>query len=233
MSAHYFVSDAHIGAGPAGAEERLLSFLESIQGRADSLYIIGDLFDFWFESDRAVPEYGFRTMAEISRLHRAGTRITCLAGNHDFRFQQFFSREVGARRADIVEEVIDNRRVWMSHGDHVDQRLISVLFRRLMRSRAGEVAYSLVPCDMRMELAGWAARISRAREQDEYLREELARFAAGKLAQGFDLVVMGHLHIPELRRIEHGLYLNTGDWLTHFSYGMIKDGVVSLEYFRE
>jgi len=221
-----------LGLAPVGTERRLVAFLETIRCKADSLFILGDLFDFWFEYGRTIPRYGSRVLAEIYRLKEFGVRIVYLSGNHDFRFQGFFRSEVGIRTGHIVEETIDEQRIWMSHGDELDQRLVSVLFRRLMRSRAGEIAHSMVPSGLRAELAVWAATISRARGQDEYLCQEMVRFAAGKLGKGFDIVVMGHVHLPVLQEFENGVYLNTGDWLTHFSYGVIRNGAVSLEYFR-
>ncbi len=99
MSAHYFVSDAHLGAAPADAEKRLVAFLQSIQGQADSLYILGDLFDFWFEYGRAIPKHGFRVLAKLARLRETGTRIVYIAGNHDIRFTDFFRRELDIETA--------------------------------------------------------------------------------------------------------------------------------------
>ncbi len=233
MSAHYFVSDAHLGAAPAGAEERLLRFLESIRGRADSLYILGDLFDFWFEYGRAIPKHGFRVLAELVQLRKSGTAVVYLAGNHDLRFQEFFHRELGITTAFEWSGTIDGRRVWMKHGDEVDRRPVSMLFRRLMRSRLNRFLYSFVHPDLGIGFAGWVARRSRARGSDSGLREEMAGFAERKLAQGFDVVLLAHLHEPELRRFGEGVYVNTGDWLTHFSYGVMEDGEVSLRFFRE
>jgi UDP-2,3-diacylglucosamine pyrophosphatase LpxH len=61
----------------------------------------------------------------------------------------------------------------------------------------------------------------------------MARFAEGKIKSGFDIVVMGHSHVPEVRQLGNGAYLNVGDWLTRFTYGVIRDGVPSLEVFAE
>jgi len=233
LSEHYFVSDAHLGAAPPESEARLLRFLETLHGRADSLYIVGDLFDFWFEYGRAIPKHGFRVLAELARLKKEGTRIVYVAGNHDFRFRDFFGRELGIETAESVSHVVDGLRVWVGHGDDIDQRFMSRLFRRLMRSRLNNFLYSFVHPDIGIGFANWVARQSRARGPDDQLRGRMARVAEARLAEGYDLVVMGHLHVPERRELDNGLYLNTGDWLTHFSYGVLRDGTVALERHTE
>jgi len=233
LSAHYFVSDAHIGAAPAGAESRLVEFLESIRGRATSLYVLGDLFDFWFEYNRAIPVSGFRVLGALSRLAQEGTRVVYLAGNHDVRFTGFFKRELGIEScAGPLAETLDGRRVWMSHGDDLDKRLIPSLFRTLMRSRVNQALYSLVHPDLGISLARSVSGASRKRPPDARLAEKMAAFARTRLEQGQDIVVLAHLHRPELRTFGSGIYLNTGDWVSNFSYGKLEQGRLSLEFWR-
>lgn len=230
LSAHYFVSDAHLGAAPAASEERLARFLESIQGRADTLVIVGDLFDFWFEYGRAIPRHGFRILAALAGLRRAGARVVYLSGNHDIRFRGFFKESLGIETGAVLDETIDGLRVLARHGDEADHRPVSRLFRRLMRSRLNNFLYSFIHPDIGIGFAGWVAGRSRARKKDEALRAVMREFARARLAEGRDLVVLAHLHLPELVATPEGTYLNCGDWLTHFSCGVIRDGKVSLEF---
>ena len=233
MSAHYFVSDAHIGGGNPDAEQRLFRFLESIRGRAQSLHILGDLFEFWFEYGRAIPKPGFRALAELAELSRLGTRIGYLKGNHDFWFKDFWRRELGADAADELDVRLDGKRVYLAHGDVLDHALVPRFFRALMRSRLDGWLYSLLHPDVGIGLALAVARVSRAESAKPSLVEDMARFAGGKLGSGFDIVIMGHSHVPELRQVNGGTYINIGDWLKHFTYGVIRDGVPSLEVFEE
>ena len=233
MSAHYFVSDAHIGGGSPDAEQRLFRFLESIRGKAESLYILGDLFEFWFEYNRAIPKPGFRALAELAELSRTGTHIGYLKGNHDFWFKDFWQRELGAEAADELDVTLDGRRVFLAHGDVIDRAVVPRVFRVLMRSRLDGWLYSLLHPDIGIGLAQAIARASRVKNSKPSLVEDMARFAEGKLASGFDIVIMGHSHVPEVRQLGCGVYLNVGDWLTHFTYGVIRDGVPSLEVFAE
>ena len=233
MSAHYFVSDAHIGGGNPDAEQRLFRFLESIRGKADSLHILGDLFEFWFEYGRSIPKPGFRALAELSELNRTGTRIGYLKGNHDFWFKDFWQRELGAEAADELDVVLDGKRVFLAHGDTLDRAFVPRIFRVLMRSRIDGWLYSLLHPDIGIGLALAVARANRVKNSKPSLVEDMAKFAEGKLASGFDIVILGHSHVPEVRRLAGGVYLNVGDWMTHFTYGVIRDGIPLLETFED
>ncbi len=233
MSAHYFVSDAHIGARSSGAEPRLVEFLEAIRGRATSLFVLGDLFDFWFEYNRAVPVSGFRVLGALGALAQSGTRVVYLAGNHDVRFTGFFRRELGIESCvGPLVETLDGKRVWMSHGDDLDKRPIPSLFRALMRSRLNQALYALVHPDVGIELARSVSGASRRRPPDARLAEKMASFARGKLSEDNDVVILAHLHRPELRQFEHGLYLNTGDWVENCSFGLLSEGRLTLEFWQ-
>ena len=79
----YLISDAHLGAAPRDVEHTLLRFLRSLQGKARTLIINGDLFDFWFEWKSVVPRHGVRAVAALADLRDAGTEVLWIAGNHD------------------------------------------------------------------------------------------------------------------------------------------------------
>jgi UDP-2,3-diacylglucosamine hydrolase len=232
LSAHYFVSDAHLGAAPPAAEARLARFLAGLEGRADSLWILGDLFDFWFEYDRVIPRHGFRVLTALARLRATGTRVNYLAGNHDLRFTDFFGRELGIETGGGGDVELAGRRVLVGHGDELDRRLVSRFFRRLMKSRLNNALYRLIHPDIGIALAGWIARRSRDRGPDERLAAAMREWARARLAEGRDLVILGHVHRPELVEFPGGgSYLNTGDWIESFSYGILRDGRPALERF--
>src|SRR5262249_34487190 len=114
----FFVSDAHLGVDRAPAEAartaRLHDFLNSRPGRASSLYIVGDLFDFWFESRPAIPRRHFPTLAALARLREAGVDIAYMNGNHDFWLGTFFRDSLGIRTIDGgVSVEAQGRRLWV------------------------------------------------------------------------------------------------------------------------
>jgi len=231
LSAHYFISDAHLGAAPPESEARLARFLAGLEGRTDTLWVLGDLFDFWFEYGRAIPKHGFRVLAALGRLRQSGTAVTCLAGNHDLRFTGFFREQLGVETAVEARVELDGRRVLMRHGDEVDHRHLSRLFRILMRSRLNNALYGLIHPDLGIALAGWVTRRSRRRPPDATLADRMREHGRVCLREGNDIVILGHLHRPELTRLPEGVYLNTGDWLKNFSYGVMRDGEIALERF--
>jgi len=173
-------------------------------------------------------------MARLAELTRAGTRIVYLRGNHDFWFRGFLERELGVETpGDELAAEIDGRRVFLAHGDGLDKGFVPRVFRRLMRSRMNGALYSLIHPDVGIGLAQWVAGRSRDLEAKLYLCEDMARFAQAKLGQGFDIVMMGHSHVPETRQFTNGIYVNVGDWIRSFSYGVIRDGAAGLEFSAE
>ncbi len=214
------------------AEKRLGEFLFSIRGRADSLYILGDLFEFWFEYHRVVPFAGMGVLAQLAELQRLGTRVVFLRGNHDVWYQGVLKREFGFDGFyDELRVVIDGKRVFMMHGDALDRNFVPKVFRFLMRNRLNSRLFSLLHPDIGIGMARWIARRSREMVRP-MLADDMRNFARQRIEEGFDLVVMGHSHLPELVQFGEGFYLNTGDWLGNFTYGVLEDGKVSLERYQ-
>ena len=118
----YFISDAHLGADTRQAEaERekiLLGFLHWIGDRAQRLYIVGDLFDFWFEYRSVVSRRAFPVVCALRRLVDAGVEVTWMGGNHDYWLGDFLRDEVGLRVMRVPLEVtLEGRRILLIHGD--------------------------------------------------------------------------------------------------------------------
>lgn len=232
MSGHFFISDAHLGSRAPEAEKRLADFLVSIKGRAGSLYILGDLFEFWFGYKRVMPRAGLGILSKVAELKRNGTRVILFKGNHDVWFDEALKKEFGFEGFyDELETEIDGKRVFLIHGDALDKELIPRFFRSLMKSRLNARLFSLLHPDIGIGLARWIARKSREKGAKRSLVEGMRGFAKDKIRQGFDVVIIGHSHIPERLEFEKGVYLNIGDWVKSFTYGLIDNGRVSLERF--
>ena len=92
----FVVSDLHLGAAPREVETRFLEFVRSLSGRAGSLVINGDLFDFWFEWRTVIPRTGFRTLAALADLRESGVELLWVAGNHDCWGGEVLREDVGA-----------------------------------------------------------------------------------------------------------------------------------------
>ena len=233
----FFISDAHLGVDRADREgartARLHSFLDSLPGRAASLYIVGDLFDFWFEYRTAIPRRHFHTLAALARLRAAGVDVAYLSGNHDFWLGTFFRDTLGIRTIDgptVVEA--QGRRLWVHHGDGLMGGDLGYrVLRGVLRSRAGIALYGCLHPDLGIPLAHVVSRWSRhSRGDGELQPERLWReIAAPRFAEGYDGVLVGHFHHAYERREPGQEFFLLGDWIERFTYAELSGGKLSLK----
>ena len=234
----YFVSDAHFGGDPPDVErekeDRFFSFLHHIQDKAEVLYIVGDLFDFWFEYKRAVPNTHFRILKRLSDVIDSGTRIVLVAGNHDIWTGPYVSREIGFDvRRWSCEAHHQGLSFFISHGDGMAEGERGYRIQRwIMRNRVCVWLYRLLHPDLGIPLAKRVSKWSRHRSKPNppgWNSQAYREAATMKLKEGYDVVVLAHIHYPTLEQIEGKHYLNPGDWITSFTYGKLSQGHLSLE----
>jgi UDP-2,3-diacylglucosamine hydrolase len=237
----YFISDAHLGEHGRDLERRkearLTSFFDHIGPRAGCLYVVGDLFDFWFEYRQVVPSGHYRILHRLADLVQNGTRVVYLAGNHDFWLDDFFPREIGVETSrEPLSVRHQGLNLYVAHGDGLAQpdrgyRLLKWILRHPLNIRL----YRLIHPDVGIPLARMASASSRAYTDQKALElvNEYERAARKILSQGFDAVILGHSHYPSLRSFEGKTYLNIGDWITHFTYGRLRDGKLSLQVWED
>ncbi len=235
-TAAFFLSDAHLGAEPrereAARERRLHDFLTWLRGRATHLYIIGDLFDFWFEYRHAIPRRHFATLAVLRELRRSGTEIAYLNGNHDFWLGPFLSQEIGLITCrDALAVSLQGRRIWLHHGDGLlGGDLGYKLLKRVLRNPLSIRLYQGIHPDVGLPVANrfsLASRHSRdARKLDgERLWREVAE---PRFAEGFDSVMVGHIHQAYERREGGRVFFVLGDWIDQFTYVTLTNGEFEL-----
>lgn len=239
--ATYFISDVHLGladrATERAKEDRLLEFLRSILSSTDQLFILGDLFDFWFEYKTVIPKGFHRTISALQEFTEKGIPVHFLAGNHDFWMGDFFSTELGVViHRDPFEVTIDSTRIYLHHGDGLAQKDLGYrLIKPVLRNRVNIALYRWLHPDIGVRLARGSSRTSRAYTSAKHYGEEEAmlKYAAEKIAQGVDVVIMGHRHQPQHEKIGNGLYVNLGDWISYSSYGKLARGKMTLETWRK
>lgn len=226
---HFFLSDLHLGLGSQQEsrerEQLLVRFLDHVGSRnAETLWIVGDLFDFWFDYRTVVPRHFVRSLGALAALSDAGVTIEYLMGNHDFGHRDFFEKEIGATvYPGDVERTIGGRKVYISHGDGKAFNDTGYkILKKVLRSRLSNVAWRLLHPDIGIGLAARASRRSRDHTNEKHYGGEqpgeadgLEVFAREKIEkEGFDLVVMGHSHRFRDERYEGGgRYINLGDWM--------------------
>ncbi len=239
--ATFFVSDAHLGSNDVDKETikitRLFAFFDLVRAEGEKLYILGDLFDFWFEYKHAIPKQHLRVVFKLASLIEAGIQIHYITGNHDFWLGDFLSQEVGINiHRDNYDTTEDNLRLHLTHGDGLAAADWKYRFfvRAPLRNRLAIRLYRLIPPDWGLPFARAVSSRSRhytANRETKFL-EDYEEYARLKLDQSFDAVIIGHIHHPILKKYENGTYLNTGDFFHHFSYGRLDNGQLQLKYLN-
>jgi len=234
--AAYFISDAHLGSDPPALEtervERLHAFLAHLPGRAESLTIVGDLFDFWFEYRTAIPRRHFATLAALERTRAAGIRIAYLAGNHDFWLGHCLDDQLGIETVDgPLTLSLQGRRLWIHHGDGLLGDPGYAFLRRVIRHPASIGLYGLLHPDLGFPLAHWASNLSRHSRAERPLDSERlwGEIAAPRFAEGYDAVLLGDFHQAFERRDTGRELFVLGDWFRLFTYVVLEGGRLSLE----
>ncbi|MFM7544441.1 MAG: UDP-2,3-diacylglucosamine diphosphatase [Ignavibacteria bacterium] len=222
----YFISDIHLGLGTliqqSEREKAFIDFLRSIEHDCESLYIIGDLFDFWFEYGTVIPKQFYQTLAELKRWTDNGKSITYLMGNHDFGHVSFFKQEFGITvHEDDLTCTIHGKSFYLSHGDGKAYNDTGYLIlKRILRNPFSKFLFRLLHPDIGVGIASWASKGSRIHTDAKEFGEQsigdgLRDFAEKKIREsGFDFVIMGHKHKAEIISFDAGIYMNLGHWLS-------------------
>jgi UDP-2,3-diacylglucosamine hydrolase len=238
----YFFSDAHLGQEDAQNEAlkvaRLEALLERIRRRPGPVYVVGDLFDFWFEYRRAIPRGHIRTLAALAATRQAGCPMVYIGGNHDFWVGDFLEAEMGVRvEPEPVTLELQGRRLYLAHGDGLlardsSYRAMKAIFRSPLNIRL----YRMLHPDLGIPLALWVSRQSYRRHHtprplplDEIHRD----IVTPRFADGHDSVVLGHFHRPVHEAADGRDFLILGDWTSRFTFATLEDGRYRLWQWRD
>lgn len=232
----YVFSDAHLGSGSAQSEKmklaRIGDLFARIKADGERLIILGDLFDFWFEYKHAIPKDAHDALMLLADLQKSGVVIEYVAGNHDFWMDDFFRKHMGIQvHRDHMDLEYRGRRLYLCHGDGLSpaDRGYRVL-KKILRNRLNIWLYRKLPPDWAIPLAKKVSGSSReyTARRDHSFKQDYEKFAQAKLSEGYDVVLIGHLHIPQYEKYDNGLYINTGDFIHHFSYVRIDEDKAEL-----
>jgi len=220
----YFLADAHLGAEPSQAESDkvadLCSLLEQLKGRAASLFLVGDVFDFWFEYPGVTPSEHLEFLGAVARLSAAGTDVHFLGGNHDYWAGSKLETITGAtvhRRP--MKVTLFDRRVFIAHGDGLPAGDLGyLLLKSILRNRVAIGAFALIPRPVGRALARWASGLTEVSEE-RILRAipPMEAFLEETLDRGLDAAVVAHVHRPVVWRWEKGTGVIIGDWMVNRS----------------
>ena len=254
---YYFFSDIHLGfltdKEEKVKERKLVSFLEGIRGDAEKIFIVGDLFDCWIEYRRAVPKGFYRTLAKLNELVEQGIEVNFFSGNHDFWLNTYLRDDVGLKLyPDSMDTTLDGKKFYITHGDGLSSGDTGYkIIKKILRSPFNQFLYSLIHPDIGLWLAQGSSKKSRLHTDDKQRVIEtygadkdhkahgaggMKDFAAKKIGDGFDYVIMGHIHKPQLLELDangrKGIYVTLGDWIKNFTYGVYSQGNFELKKFE-
>jgi UDP-2,3-diacylglucosamine hydrolase len=194
------------------------------------------LFDFWFEYKHAIPKDNHHVLFLIHELSRHGIRIDYVSGNHDFWMGDYFEKQVGlVVHRDHLDLDYQGKRVHLTHGDGLARADRGYRFlKKVLRNRFNVWLYRMLPPDWGIPLAKYVSQSSRSytARRDNTFVNDYEEYARIRLEHGCDVVLIGHLHIPVIRTFPEGVYINTGDFISHFSYVKITRDETSLEFLK-
>jgi UDP-2,3-diacylglucosamine hydrolase len=238
MKGIYIVSDAHFGSneGEVSHRERVslfFEFLELVKRKGEKLILLGDIFDFWFEYKRVVPKNYFEILKKISEISEE-MEVHFVCGNHDL-WADGFLESLGIRiYRESLEFTLWGRRLFLAHGDRLRRTDLGGRTVRLIMGNPVSVAlYRLVHPDWGISFARLVSNLSRVKSGQKVLKNPVPAPAIDLFKEGYDVVVLGHTHYPYLDKVEKGIFMSTGDWIYHFTYGLLEDGSINLVYFRD
>jgi UDP-2,3-diacylglucosamine hydrolase len=235
-----FIADAHLRKPEDENYRQLLRFLEGLKGTTDTLYILGDLFEFWIGYRNPPFTHYFPVLESLRQLADSGIQIVFSEGNHDFHMGPFFTETLRATvypGPTVLD--IDGKRVYLCHGDQINNRDPGYrLLRFILHNRLSGALIPIIPVRGVSALAVWMSRASKQQRQwrapkRDYL-EMLRRFAADRFREGCDMVITGHFHRPHMERLENDgerTLVLLGDWIDDFSYAEWIDGEITLKKF--
>jgi UDP-2,3-diacylglucosamine hydrolase len=229
-----FIADAHLVDPEDPNYRRLLSFFEEQRGRIRTLFLLGDIFEFWMGYRHTVFAPYVPLLEALRRLRESGTEIVYVEGNHDFHMGPYFENVLGCRILPDGGPIdLDGRKVFIGHGDLVnpDDRGYRVL-RRFLRSRTLRRLKNLIPPDWAWAIARWAGRRSRGSSSERRAPVDMLMAHARELfAEGYCAVVTGHFHEPSLTETESGTMVALGDWIERYSYAVFENGRFELRSY--
>lgn len=243
----YFASDAHLGfpnAKDSFVREKLfVQWLTEASKDATEIYLLGDIFDFWFEYKRVVPKGYTRLLGKIAELTDNGIPVHFFTGNHDLWVFDYLPNEIGIIvHRDREIRTINGKKFFIAHGDGLgpSDKAFKYL-KRIFKNHFAQWLFARIHPNFAVRMAIRWSQHNRYHENPKNLtflgedKERLVQYAKRKLQQEhYDFFIFGHRHIPvEIELKNHSKFINLGDWLFHFTYAVFDGNDVTLHEYKK
>jgi UDP-2,3-diacylglucosamine hydrolase len=243
----YFASDQHFGAPNSEEsfirEQKFVRWLDIVKKDAESIFLLGDLFDFWFDYKKVVPRGFVRVLGKLAEIKDSGIPIYFFVGNHDLWMSDYFEKELNIPVYHSPKEfTFNNKTFFIGHGDGLgpgDEGYKRM--KKVFTNRFSKWLFRWLHPDIGVRLAQYLSvknKLISGEEDVVFLGENdewLVQYAKRKLElKHYDYFLFGHRHLPmEIILNEKSKYINTGDWISHFSYAVFDSENLSLKKFEE
>ncbi len=250
----YFASDFHLGIPDHKSsllrEKKLVNWLNMISNDASEIFLMGDIFDFWFEYKYVVPKGYVRLLGRIAEITDAGIPIHIFRGNHDIWAFDYLTKELNVKlhRKPVVMN-FDDKEFFLAHGDGLGPGDTGYkILRKIFEFKPNQFLFRWLHPDIGSRMGLYFSRQSRLANIVKYENEEkfknhvkikdemLIHYAKRKSSENpkINYFIFGHRHIPLQEAIGSDTeVIILGDWLTHFSYGVFENGKMELKYFKD
>ena len=243
----YFASDFHLGAPSYEAsrerEQRIVEWMDSIFPDCKELYLVGDLFDFWFEYKKAIPKGFIRLQGKIAQFSDAGISVHVFTGNHDMWMFDYLPQELGVElHRKPIRKTYNGKEFLIGHGDGLGPGDHGYKFiKKVFASPLAQWLFARLHPNFGISLADFWSGKSRAANQEndeKFLGEEnewLAIYCKEYLKkEHIDYFIFGHRHLPlDLKVGENSRYLNLGEWINYQTYAVFDGEELKLEEWKE
>ena len=242
----YFSSDYHLGVPNSSdslkREKKIVRWLEMAQKDAEEIFLMGDIFDFWFEYKHAIPKGFTRIQGKVAEITDSGIPVHFFIGNHDMWMFDYFEKELGViMHRKHGPRKIGEKKFFLGHGDGLGPGDNGYKFiKKVFANKFCQWCFARIHPNFGIGMANYWSRKSRSKnkEPQKFLGEDkewLISYCNKKLMdQHYDYFIFGHRHWP----IEHQLnnestYINLGDWIQHCTYAVFDGEKVELKKFED
>jgi len=247
MGKAYFASDFHLGVPTyeesLTREKKIVRWLSKIESDCETLFLMGDVFDFWYEYTTVVPKYYTRLLGKLASMTDAGIKIYFFKGNHDMWTFDYLTKEVGL---EVIDEelvtTINETTLYLHHGDALWKGETSYkLVRKIFRSRWAIWLFHRLHPNFGIGLANYLSVSSRKKngvkdELDIPLEKEYQyQFAMDHSTKNdVDYYILGHRHKPmDVPIRDKARLINLGDWINKYTYAVLEDSNVTLHTYND
>ncbi len=242
----YFASDQHFGI-PSHKEslvreKKFVKWLDIVKQDAEAIFLLGDLFDFWFEYKKVVPKFFVRVLGKLGEIRDSGIPIYFFVGNHDLWMDDYFETELNIPVFHSPKVFTFNQKTFLiGHGDGLGPG--DKGYKRMKKVFTNPVSkwfYRWLHPDIGVRFAQYLStknKLISGAEDIKFLGEQnewLAQYAKRKLeTTHYDYFLFGHRHLPmEMSVGKNSTYINTGDWISHFTYAVFDGEKLELKIFK-